>query len=94
MTSEQRELEEDLLERASRALRSDPKTALAVAETHRRSFASGRLAHEREVIAIKALAKLKQLDQARARAAMFLAEHPESPYAKDVSALVAGSAGR
>jgi hypothetical protein len=91
---EQRELEEDLLERATRALRTDPQAALAVAETHRRSFAAGRLAQEREVIAIQALAKLKRFDAARARAAQFLAEHPESPYVKDVIAHAASAPSR
>jgi hypothetical protein len=90
-TSAERELEEDLLERATRALRIDPQAALAVAEAHRRSYAAGRLAQEREVIAIRALAKLKRFDAARARAALFLTEHPESPYANDVRALAGTS---
>ena len=87
----ERELEEDLLERATRALPTNPQAALAIAETHRRSYAGGRLAQEREVIAIRALAKLKRFDAARARAALFLTEHPESPYANDVRALAVTS---
>ena len=90
-TSAQLELEEDLLERATRALRTDPQAALAVAEAHRRSYAAGRLAQEREVIAIQALAKLKRFDAARARAALFLTQHPESPYANDVRVMAAPS---
>jgi len=92
-TSAERELEEDLLERATRALRTDPQAALAVAESHRRSYAAGRLAQEREVIAIQALAKLKRFGAARARAALFLTEHPESPYANDVR-VMAGTSTR
>jgi hypothetical protein len=49
------------------------------------------LAQEREVIAIRALARLKRFDAARARAALFLTEHPESPYANDVRALAGTS---
>jgi hypothetical protein len=77
-------IEEDLLERATRALATDPQTALALMEQHRATFANGKLAQEREVVIIQALAKLGRLDAAQSVAKRFLAEHPESPYAKDV----------
>ena len=83
-TAEGAALEEDLLERATRALATDPQKALSLMEQHRATFPSGRLTQERDVIIIQALAKLGRLDAAQAMAKRFLAEHPDSPYAKDV----------
>lgn len=77
-------LEEDLLERATQALRRNPTEALALADEHARGFASGRLAQEREVVAIQALSKLGRFDAARARAQRFLAQYRNSAYANDV----------
>ncbi|HMJ55365.1 MAG TPA: hypothetical protein VK540_24990 [Polyangiaceae bacterium] len=85
-----RTLEEDLLERATQSLRNDPQKGLALADEHRATFVSGRLAQEREVVAIQALAKLGRFDAARARARQFIAQHPESPYAKDVLTMATG----
>ncbi len=77
-------VEEDLLERATRALATDPQAALSLMDQHRAAFPNGNLGQERDVIIIQALARLGRLDAAQAVAKRFLAEHPDSPYAKDV----------
>jgi len=86
-------LEEDLLERATRALRRDPTEALALADEHAHTFAAGRLAQEREVVAIQALSKLARFDAARARAKRFFERYPNSPYVNDILRLANAPAG-
>ena len=87
-------LEEDLLERATQALHRDPTEALALADEHARTFGTGRLAQEREVIAIQALSKLGRFDAARARAQRFLNQYSNSPYANDVARLANAAGSR
>lgn len=71
-----------VLLRARRALgRQEPEAALLACEEHAQRFAQGRLAPEREAIAIDALNALGRAPQARARAERFLARWPESAYA-------------
>ena len=71
-----------VLLRARRALgRHAPEVALLACEEHAQTFAQGRLAPEREAIAIDALHALGRDDQARARAERFIARWPESAYA-------------
>jgi len=69
-----------LLSRARRALANDPGLALALADQHRRRFASGSMDQEREVIAVHALVSLGRLADARGRAQLFAREHPGSVY--------------
>jgi len=69
-----------LVQKAQTALGSNPTLALALAERHASEFPTGELSQERELIAIEALAKLGQADQADARATRFLADHPRTPY--------------
>jgi hypothetical protein len=87
-------LEEDLLERATQALRRDPAEALALADEHARTFAGGRLVQEREVVAIQALSKLARFDAASARAKRFLERYASSPYAKDLLRFANAGAAR
>ncbi|MDF2697032.1 MAG: hypothetical protein K0S65_5415 [Labilithrix sp.] len=73
-----------LLHRAHAANAADPRQALALTAEHSRRFPNGMLAHEREVIAIEALARLGRADEARARAATFFATYPGSAYRRRV----------
>lgn len=71
-----------VLLRARRALsRHEPEAALLACDEHAQTFAQGRLAPEREAIAIDALNALGRAEQARARAERFIARWPESAYA-------------
>ncbi len=76
------ESEAELLERARRALASNPARALALTEQDRTRFPAGVLAQEREVIAIEALKRLGRSDEAARRAADFARRYPGSAYRK------------
>lgn len=69
-----------LLLRARRALASDPALSLSLTQEHLRLAPSGRLAPEREVIAIEALGALGRANEARARAERFVARWPDSAH--------------
>jgi hypothetical protein len=70
-----------LVQTARTALvRGDAASALDTADTHRRRFPSGRLAEERESVAIQALARLGQGDEARRRATDFERRYPTSVF--------------
>jgi hypothetical protein len=87
-SSELTELSEvDLIERAHRALASDPQRALAWVRQDEQRFPDGTFAQEREAIAIEALVGEGNLVSARARAAQFLARFPSSAYAAHVASL-------
>ncbi len=60
------------------AARGEPALALAQAERHRQQFPQGRLAEEREAMAIRALLALGRRADARARADAFRASYPNS----------------
>lgn len=77
--------EDALLRLAHDALATNPRGALDFTLEHVRRFPSGALAQEREVIAIDALARMGRTQEARARAAAFLAAYPNSAYRKGVS---------
>ncbi|MHB8878522.1 MAG: hypothetical protein ACYC8T_32900 [Myxococcaceae bacterium] len=71
--------ERALLELARTALgRGQSAAALEAAEKHERGFPQGQLGEEREVIRVQALITAGRLDEARARAARFRREFPES----------------
>jgi hypothetical protein len=57
----------------------DPSQALAALEQHRREFASGVLAAEREVLRVETLCALGQSTRAKAVAAEFIADYPGHP---------------
>ncbi len=69
-----------LLQRARSSLSSNPAAALAAAEQHRRLYPNGRLAQEREVLAIDALKALGRADSARSRTKRFENAYPTSPH--------------
>lgn len=74
------ESEFTLVRHAQDALAHDPTRALDLAQEHARTFPSGELVQEREVIAVEALSKLERRAEAKARAIALLSIHPRSPY--------------
>ena len=82
------ESEVSLLKRAREALSANPGTALALAEQHRERFRSGRLAQEREVIAITALVRLGQPTSAEKRADQFMRAYPGSAYVAQIRRVI------
>jgi hypothetical protein len=73
-----------LLERARRALASDPNLALSLARRHEKEFPSGNLRQEREVIAIEALRRLGRSNEATRRADDFQHQFPNSAHGRSV----------
>jgi hypothetical protein len=82
------EAESAIVARAQDALASDAERALELADEHHRLFPTGVLAEEREVIAIDALARLRRVDAAAARARELEIHFPKSPHRHRVRALV------
>jgi len=78
--------EAELLQRAQRALVEHPSRALVLTAEHRRRFAQGALAEEREVIAIEALRRLGRERAVRERAAAFETKYPNSVHRSRVQA--------
>jgi hypothetical protein len=60
------------------AARGEPALVLSQTEQHRTQFPRGRLAEEREALAIRALHSLGRTDEARARAQAFQLAYPHS----------------
>jgi hypothetical protein len=60
------------------AAQGEPARVLAVVEQHRQRFPHGRLAEEREALAIRALLSLGRRPEAEARARAFRAAYPNS----------------
>lgn len=80
--------ESALLLRSRQALgAAEPARALDLTYEHRRRFASGKLAQERDAIEIEALAQLGQVTLARSRAEAFLRTYPVSPHRAKVLAV-------
>jgi hypothetical protein len=77
----------DQLAETRKALASEPGRALALAEEGHARFPRGVFWQEREEAAISALSKLGRSDEAKARARVFVARHPESPYAEGLRRL-------
>ncbi len=78
-----------LVREADQALRrGDAGGALRTLEELRRRFPGGVLGQEREVLTIEALSRSGQGAQASARAEVFLARNPASPFAGRVRPLV------
>ncbi|CAN92523.1 hypothetical protein sce2364 [Sorangium cellulosum So ce56] len=80
--------ESNLVDASRAALAQDPGAALAALERHQAEFPKGRLAEEREFIAIRALVRLGRADEARARAAAFFARYPSSSFAEPLRRIV------
>lgn len=70
-----------LIARAQRTLASDPGAALGLVEENRRALAQSPFAQEADVIAVAALVRLGRTDEARDRAARFVARFPDSVHA-------------
>ncbi|XXX72306.1 hypothetical protein WMF30_32130 [Sorangium sp. So ce134] len=70
-------------------LARSPEAPLVLLDEHRAEFPDGRLAAERELIAIDALLRSGRAGPARARAAEFLAQFPSSAHAGRVRRLIA-----
>lgn len=81
--------EPQLIERARKALASDPRRALLLTQEHQRRFPAGALGVEREVIAVEALARVGQTAEARRRAQAFTTRYPKSIHTPQVRALLA-----
>jgi hypothetical protein len=81
--------EPQLIERARKALATDPRRALALTQEHQRRFPAGALGVEREVIAVEALARVGQAAEARRRAQAFTMRYPKSIHTPQVRALLA-----
>ena len=73
-----------LLERARRALGTDPELALALVRRHRTEFPNGSLRQEREVIGIEALRKLGRSEEAKRKASDFRHDFPDSAHGRAV----------
>ncbi len=83
-----------LLEQARSALGQSPATALALAETHATRFPGGKLAMERELVALDALRRLGRSGEARTRGEALLARARGGLYEARIRQLIgAGSAG-
>ncbi|WP_437337585.1 hypothetical protein [Sorangium sp. So ce394] len=83
--------ESNLVDQSRAALAQDPAAALAALARHEADFPKGRLAEEREFIAIRALMRLGRADEARARAAAFVARYPSSSFAEPVRRIVSAT---
>jgi hypothetical protein len=81
--------EPQLIERARKALSSEPRRALSLTQEHQRRFPVGALAVERDVIALEALARSGQAAEAKRRARAFEAKYPKSIHLPRVRALLA-----
>jgi hypothetical protein len=73
-----------LLERARRALSSDPALSLSLVRRHRSEFPNGILRQEREVIGIEALRRLGRSNEASRKADEFQRDFPNSPHGRAV----------
>ncbi len=85
--------EPQLIEKARRALATDPRRALSLTQEHQRRFPAGALGVERDVIALEALARSGQTAEARRRALLFQAKYPKSIHLPRVRALLARLGG-
>jgi hypothetical protein len=77
-----------LLRRALAALPSRPALALSLTDQHAREHPRGVFAQEREAIAIDAFLALQRTAAAEARVRRFLADHPRSPHAPRLRAVL------
>lgn len=69
-------------------LKREPRAALDAAARHRRSFAGGQLAEERDSLEVQALAQDGRLEEARAAAVKFATRYPGSIFGPAVEAAV------
>ncbi len=80
--------EPQLIEKARKALATEPRRALSLTQEHQRRFPAGALGVERDVIALEALGRLGQTAEAKRRALAFEAKYPKSIHLPRVRALL------
>jgi hypothetical protein len=80
-----------LLERARAALGASPAEALALAETHAARFPGGKLAMERELVALDALRRLGRAREARTRGEALLSRAKGGLYEERIHKLLEGA---
>ena len=73
-----------LMERLRKSVRSDPTTAVELADEGEKRFPDSPLREEREALAIDALIDLQKMGSARGRAEFFLRRYPNGKYAAHV----------
>jgi hypothetical protein len=78
-----------LLTRARHVVRSSPSRAIALTAEHAERYPAGTFAEEREVIAVEALVRLGQREQAAARARAFGARFPQSAHRQRIEDVLA-----
>ena len=78
--------EDQLLEQARSALRSNPERALSLTRQHQLDFPRGVLSQEREVIAIEALRRLGRTEEAARRTERFERLYPQSAHKRKLDA--------
>ncbi len=66
----------------------DGARALVLLGEHRRNFATGMLAQERDALEVQALVRVGQFGEARKRARAFLARFPGSPHSEKMRTMV------
>lgn len=77
-----------IIDAARGALVKAPATALSHVAHYRSLFPSPRFSDEADAVEVQALAALGRRDEASAKAAAFLAAHPNSPYTQRVRSAV------
>jgi hypothetical protein len=73
--------EVSLLRSAQVALQSRPREAFQLTQQHRRLYPAGEFAQERDALAIQALMRAGETEQARELAQAFIRAYPSSPHA-------------
>ena len=76
-----------LMEKLRGDLKTNPASALALADEGEQLFAESPRAEERRALAIQALINLGQIGAARSRAYRFLERYPGGPYSAHVAAM-------
>jgi TolA-binding protein len=79
--------ETTLMEKIRTGAKSDPTSALALAEVGERRFGDTAFAEERSALAIQALINSDRIGAARSRAYQFLERYPNGPYSAHVAAM-------
>lgn len=72
-----------------KALKADPRRALALADRGHVEFHAGSLYQEREALALRALRALGERDALESRGRAFLLRYPKSSFAREVERLLA-----
>jgi hypothetical protein len=82
--------EAELLNKAHRALATDPSTALAIAREHAKRYPRGQLAAERELLLVQALVKLGRRSEAEARGRELREAAPNNIYEERLDTVLRG----